>query len=62
MYKGIQSSMWENSLRSVFLLISFPLLLWVLVVLLMVIMYSQDGYAVSWAESLVLANEVLFFL
>jgi len=62
MYKGIQSSMWENSLRSVFLLISFPLLLWVFVVVLMVIVYSQEGYTVSWAEWLVLANEVLFFL
>lgn len=62
MYKGIQSSIWENSLRSVFLLVSFPLLLWVLVVALMMFVYSQEGYAVSWADWLVLANEVLFFL
>lgn len=62
MYKGIQSSVWENSLRSVFLLISFPLLLWVVVVLLMMIVYSQQWYTVTWAEWLVLANEVLLFL
>lgn len=62
MYKGIQSSIWENSLRSIFLLISFPLLLWVFVVVLMVIVYTQEWYTVSWAESLILANDVLFFL
>jgi len=49
-------------MRSVFLLISFPLLLWVFIVLLMVLVYTQEWYAVTWTDSLWLANEVLLFL
>jgi len=49
-------------MRSIFLLISFPLLLWAFVVLLLVGIYSYEGYTVSWSEWLWLANEILLFL
>ncbi len=62
MYKGIQSSMWENSLRSIFLLLSFPILLWIFVVIALRFVFSQDGQQLSMAESLLLANDVFLVL
>lgn len=62
MYKGIQESLWENMLKSVLLLIAFPVLLWIFVVVIFFLFPMEENAVVTLTDAMYLANDAFLIV
>jgi len=65
MYSGIQDSLWENRMKSLMLLVAFPVLLWWLTILAWTLLVMSENalpFAESWQEWLSFALDAYMIL
>jgi hypothetical protein len=62
MYKGIQESLSENMLKSVFLVVAFPLLLWVVVVAFFFLVPMEESVTLTLRDAMYMANNAFLIL
>ena len=63
MYKGIQDSLWENMLKSVFLVIAFPALLCIITVLILFLAVEPEWWSTTtFSDALYMSSDVFLIL
>lgn len=63
MYKGIQESLWENMMKSIFLIIAFPALLWIVIVVILFLTVEPEWWAtLTFSDALYMSNDIFLIL